>query len=173
MGRIIPNSESDWSLNKMKHGKICKQLARYMIKTRQRRVIVRRRRINKVHRSACSLLSISCLPIDICWIPRPYWKRKIRASNQEVQWHSCRGRGHHNQLRYSLILKRKKCICKKNEKVDPDHIGDDFSALRPKSPDEFLMIVQLFTYLVSDTRWQKELKSLPQSLWICGLFPLS
>lgn len=50
----------------MKHGKLCKQLVRYMIKTRQWRVVVRRRRINKVHGSTCSLLSISCLPIDIC-----------------------------------------------------------------------------------------------------------
>lgn len=162
-----------WSLNKMKHGKICKQLLRNMIKTRQRKVVVRRRRINKVHRSTCSLLSISCLPIDICWIPRPYQKWKIRASNQELQWRRPQGTRYHNQFRFSLILKRKKCICKKNEKVDPDRIEDDFSALRPKSPDDFLMIVQLLTDLVSDTRWQKEFKNLLQSLWIFGLFPLS
>lgn len=39
---------------------------------------------------------------------------------------------------------------KKNEQVDPDHTEDDFSALRLKSPDDFLMIVQLLTYLVLD-----------------------
>lgn len=33
-----------------------------MIKTRQRRVVVRRRRANTVHRSTCSLLAISRLP---------------------------------------------------------------------------------------------------------------